>query len=380
MPIAEIKWWQWTLISMLLGTALAYMHLNPFDATNITTMGMVRIERLINAGQVTLGGQKFAPIINVVVYPAIDLPTKSPTSDTPKVVQVKLFVLDATRGEYDPRVCNTDVPYYPHLPLSATTALANETPDTMAARYYGVKSVPRPVMQAIYDANTAIERNPHGAMRAGQRCLMPPKWTPTVLEYLREQGEAIQKAGGGVAADWLTPQVKYAWWAEPKTVWTMWMGGSVLVLGVIWPLALQLLIKGGFAPPPREKLMDMSRYGKGTTEKAAAAMPVAAMTISPEEQERLDALEAKIMADLKEQAAKTPAPPPPEPVEIKKLGTEAVAPVAVQDHEIKTSKDYRGGVFYPVATPPADAATHKKPDAHPSDATHKNDLGPKKDA
>jgi len=375
MPIAEIKWWQWTLISIMLGTALAYMHLNPFDATNITTMGPLRLERFIDGGEVTLGGRKFAPIINVVVYPAIDLPTKTATPDAPKVVQVKMFVLDATKGEYDPRVCNTDVPYYPSLPTSATTALANETPDTMAARYYGVKSVPRPVMQAIYVANRAIELNPHGVLRAGQRCLMPPKWTPTVLEYFQQLGAGMQKAGG-VAADWLTPQVKYAWWAEPKTVWTMWMGGSVLVLGVIWPLALQLLIKGGFAPPPREKLMDMTRYGKGTTEKAPAAMPVAAMTITPEEQERLDALEAKIMADLKEQAAKTPAPPRPEPVEIKKLGTEAVAPVAVQDHELKTSKDYRGGVFYPVATPPADAATHKKPGDHPADAA-KKDEGPK---
>jgi hypothetical protein len=258
-------------------------------------------------------------------------------------------VLDLTKGEYDARVCNADAPYYPHLPTSPVAALANETAETLAERYYGVKTIPREVLQGMQDENKTIENAPHAKLRAGMKYNMPPKWTPTVLEYFQEQ-VAEQAKANPTDGPWL--KVQYAWWSVPRVIWTMWMGGSFLIVGVIWPATLQLLVKGGFGRAPDENLMDLSRFGKGGRGKAKV-VPAAALTMTADEIEEMNALEAKILAELKEQQGSGAQPVAAMPEEIRQLDGQTAAPAAgvVEDQAVKMGKDFGGGVFYPVALP-----------------------------
>jgi hypothetical protein len=45
----------------------------------------------------------------------------------------------------------------------------------------------------------------------------------------------------------------YAWWTDPRYAAAAWVGGSFLLIGGLWPTALNLLAYGTFRAPPDEK-------------------------------------------------------------------------------------------------------------------------------
>ena len=49
----------------------------------------------------------------------------------------------------------------------------------------------------------------------------------------------------------------YAWWAEPRYATAAWVGGSFVLIGLLWPTALNLLTYGRFRAPPEEKGVDL---------------------------------------------------------------------------------------------------------------------------
>ena len=46
---------------------------------------------------------------------------------------------------------------------------------------------------------------------------------------------------------------RYAWWAESRYRAAAWAGGSFVMIGLVWPTAINLLAYGSFRRPPRER-------------------------------------------------------------------------------------------------------------------------------
>jgi hypothetical protein len=65
----------------------------------------------------------------------------------------------------------------------------------------------------------------------------------------------------------------YAWWADARYAAGMWVGGSFLLLGVMWPTLFNLLAFGTLRRPREEK--GTSLWGVKTSHAGSAPRPVA---------------------------------------------------------------------------------------------------------
>jgi hypothetical protein len=145
---------------------------------------------------------------------------------------------------------------------------------------------------------------------------------------------------------------RYAWWANPTAQAAAWFGGSVMLIGGIWPVLLGVLIGAGFGRKraPAEPEYDLDRFGKDEPQR----MSETKRPVSDEELQRLREVEAELERNLARGSAAVSSedPPPAEagspagPVKTLAGGPlEAVAQAASDE-----AKDYRGE-FYPVAHP-----------------------------
>jgi hypothetical protein len=96
---------------------------------------------------------------------------------------------------------------------------------------------------------------------------------PTILELL----EVLKRAKG--------VEYAYAWWNNYPLL--TWFGGSVVLIGVVWPTAVNLLVYRSLFRPREEKGVDL---GNVSTAPAATA----GHELSEEELERLRRLEAEL--------------------------------------------------------------------------------------
>ncbi|MGC4032058.1 MAG: hypothetical protein QM754_10055 [Tepidisphaeraceae bacterium] len=156
-----------------------------------------------------------------------------------------------------------------------------------------------------------------------------------VLNFLAEKKKQIP------TLDW-----RYEWWLSPRAMWPACLGASVLLIGVLWPLALKSLVKLGLAEPPDER-MDLSQVKAVPTE---APTLVAKARGTAEDEEQLTALNANLAANVAGMALATPATAAAAakgetPVRILSATgvDEGEKPAAAQeeDHDFK-------GEFYPV--------------------------------
>ena len=158
-------------------------------------------------------------------------------------------------------------------------------------------------------------------------------------------------ADGHSITDFLTEAAKlgynasfqYRWMEIPKYVYPIWMGGSFVIIGLIWPMLLRMMLGQGLGRAGPEQF-NLRRY-RGSSPKPAAksAGPTA------EDQQRLIDLEQSMLASLKAQQAGEPAAPAaaaPAPAQVVKLAGAAPAqPQAPQSPE--REKTYEGE-YYPV--------------------------------
>ena len=70
----------------------------------------------------------------------------------------------------------------------------------------------------------------------------------------------------------------YAWWAEPRYAMAAWVGGSFVLIGLLWPTALNLLTYGSFRAPPEEKGVDLWKL---KPRRRLAPPPQPAWTVAP---------------------------------------------------------------------------------------------------
>ena len=159
---------------------------------------------------------------------------------------------------------------------------------------------------------------------------------PGVMEFLR------------LAHDYRNVQFTRAWWNE--YVFLTWFGGSVLVIGVIWPCVIDLIIYGRVVRPPREKGIDLSKV------KQPAPVPRAAA--SAHDLDRLRELEEELEHSLAD-GAPVVVGATPDVAPIRELQAEPQSALVADEHD---HKNYRRKAddFYPT-----EDRIHK-----PADSTH----------
>jgi hypothetical protein len=129
----------------------------------------------------------------------------------------------------------------------------------------------------------------------------------------------------------------------PKYVYPSWMGGSLVIIGVIWPALLRMMVNGGLGRD-RSQGFDLRRYKSSAPTAAAAATGTTA-----QDQQQLKELEENMLASLKAQQAGDPPLPPaqgPAQPQIAKLGGAGPAPESVKAAPPQ-EKSYQGE-YYPV--------------------------------
>src|SRR5256885_1518188 len=87
------------------------------------------------------------------------------------------------------------------------------------------------------------------------------------------------------------PPKNCTWTDDWRVRMGSWLGGSVVIIGIGWPLVLMVLIRAGLAPPRpvREPAYDLDRFKS----ENAPTMP-AGREIDPKEIEKLHVLEAEL--------------------------------------------------------------------------------------
>jgi hypothetical protein len=159
----------------------------------------------------------------------------------------------------------------------------------------------------------------------------------------------------GVAKDRPWVSYRYAYWNEPRWTYTIWVGGSLLLLGVIWPLVLRRLAAAGYAgqedddrPSLWQRLFGRKAAASPDADNGvASAAKTSPMSLSEDDLQRIAAMEAGLGDFKVDHGPGGEVDDEAEP-EIKKLVAgpldSATAPVKQE-----VPKEY-AGEYYPTAT------------------------------
>jgi hypothetical protein len=148
-------------------------------------------------------------------------------------------------------------------------------------------------------------------------------------------------------------KVRYAWWAQKPAQFGIWMGGTLVLIGGIWPMLISLMVGAGLGKPKKEQDdYDLDRFGKtpepAKAQQAKPAIPVGEMDRLREMQEQMEknlagaGMQITGSGEATSAAGSTPGAPG-----IRKL-TGAAVEVPLTPAQDDESKEY-GGEYYPVA-------------------------------
>jgi hypothetical protein len=153
----------------------------------------------------------------------------------------------------------------------------------------------------------------------------------TVMDYL-----------GGLASQGVT--YTYAWWAEPKWCFALWMGGGFVVIGIMWPSIINLLAFGSFFRPKQEKGTDLRKVN--ATVEAEIQKPQVTEADLAAVEKLSEKLEGELLAEASSSAPATQGPEKPAPVrDLTAVELEREAEeTAKQEKEFGKDKDD----FYPT--------------------------------
>lgn len=310
MRAEDVSRTQWTIIGLLLGLAFAYMRIQIGQPDPPHAYGLSNLEReLLKPAIRGSDGKDYPWITDLVVYPAETIPGDGAASSPPqRLVLVTFKVMTASDKQWKPD----------------------------------------PAAIQIREPMDSVRRRITGS-------------DMTVRSYLDAVGEELGK--GRVYT--------YAWWAEPKWVYVTWAAMSMLMVGGVWPLALNLLIGAGFGRRSDEKRPSLWQQWKAYRQDAArrartaAANPAAqkkpttgAASLSSEEMDRLSAMEAGLHDFLA--TGSSTADGGDDTVNaapaIRPLTAGPIEPPKADDQK-KEDKSY-GGTFYPTVA----HGKHKRPE------------------
>lgn len=172
----------------------------------------------------------------------------------------------------------------------------------------------------------------------------------TVVDFLNDVRQRNTKLAFSYRSSW-----------EPRRAYLYWTVGSLVAVGVAWPLLLKLLIGTGFGRAPAEPEYDLNRF-KGGLDRAKVVKPP-----PPDAEEQLEqhikAFEEQLEQELTDQPLPRLEPeevPPLTRVQPARVFSGAVEePTAGGEPGVDEHKEY-GGEFYPVVK----KVEHVEKDAH----------------
>jgi hypothetical protein len=332
MGVENLKVWHWMLISLFVGVAiaLAQASMEPADVEHTIKQNHFEIN-LLRQPDAASGNQPW--VRNIVVYP----PRRAYNGVPVQRVEFQWLTRTDKPGvlEYQRCVFNADQPYQPLFPATPYTAQPRDTALSIVQKNIGVANESAVMALMMVNPHTLSKENGH--VTPGREYFIPGPPVDSVRDYLARMSKQY---------NWV--KYRYAWWDEPRSIFTIWMGGCFVVIGVLWPTSLRLLGVGPAAAARDD--YDLSRFGKSAPAKKPAMAATASARLSPEEEKRLAEMEARVIASLAVERGDLPAPAPakaPEPVKVLNAGPlEPPAPVA--EGETEAEKDYKGE-YYPVA-------------------------------
>lgn len=171
----------------------------------------------------------------------------------------------------------------------------------------------------------------------------PPSNTYSILDYVKE----VQTRN---------PDLTYrtAWWAVPPITWSIWMGGSFLLVGVLMPTFIRVMMGAGYMPPPKPKAVAKPAYTyTGGDEEIEGLVKEKKGPMTAAQQEQLEALTAKLQqsvgnASVSTGPVQTGASTSAVTAAIKQLDAKPLEEAKPLTDAPKEDVEW-GGEFYPVA-------------------------------
>jgi hypothetical protein len=358
--VERMRWWQWIALSLGLGALLGYINSfppNPSpDHSSVSPM-IFEIAVMQNSYVDPTTHTRHPCVSGLVIHPIESLKIGD------KTLQYQLvtfsFYVRPTRGQPDGSTQSQTMlaPYpYEPAPRSGPGFLPSQYPgvtryigkrgDTLAsvaAQSYG-HATPQG-MRAIINANPSL-RDARGPADLKIRPFRPYwiPWNPdkghTIADFLDAANLLARQRPGAVAISY-----HYAWWESPNHVYAIWMGGSFLLIGLIWPALLRLMALRADSRQSEDEQY-LARF-KSESSPPPAPAPVPAPV--PDDGQYLRALEGSLEGSLEPSSAPAPPPTIPDPPAVKKLTAEPLPPPA-PPLTPEEKKSYEGE-FYPVARP-----------------------------
>lgn len=143
----------------------------------------------------------------------------------------------------------------------------------------------------------------------------------------------------------------YAWWREPAAVAALWGGGTVLLVGGIWPTLINLMIGAGLGRKrePKKVEYDLDRFGKDYKRQSGPEPKPAKPAITAADRSKLEEMNLALEKDLAASGIAATANPSAATNltagTIRKLEDAPLEVAAVE--KPPEEHDYRGE-FYPV--------------------------------
>jgi hypothetical protein len=352
--VEEMKWWQWIAVSLLIGALLAYSNSSIDLPVVHRSMATSNFEDMLL--RPPLGDTQRPWVTNITVYPQqmIDhgetqVPMQMLTfncivfqEDHPELAKAEPFAM-LVPIPYVPIPRGRPRPDRPYPGITVHVGQEGDTLQSLTTQYYG-KDTPAG-KRAIIAANPVLRDAESWAsmkIELGRDYSIP--WDPnanpphTIQDFLKSAVDA------GIAVKYT-----YAWWDSTKYAYEIWMGGSFLVLGLIFPALIRMMLRGGLGRAEKSEF-ELRKYRPAAIAAKAVAKGPSAMDM-----QQLRELEAQMTATLKAGATEeadetqTAASSTPAPAAApKKLAAGPLETAAQQKQE--EDKNY-GGEFYPVERP-----------------------------
>lgn len=365
--VEQMKWWHWVLISIGLGALLAYVNSGGADTSvNHESLSTVTFETALLLRpwvDPNNPNHRRTWVSDLVVHPVQDVPVGGhivkmqlvsftrlipPDKDHPSGSTQTQFVWAPFPYEPTPRQ-NARPNSFGYPGVSLYVAKKGDTLESLATRFYH-KATPLGVHAIVYANGTLREAHGPADVKivAGRAYWIP--WNPddahTISDFLLAVNQFLVKQQGANA---IPLSFHYRWWENSKYGYEIWMIGTFLIVGVIWPTLLTVMVKGGLGRTTPEEY-DLSRF-KGAPEPGATAKQAAAV-VTQSDMDKLRELEETLAASLKASPIATPSAPsaPVAAPAVQKLagGPPEAAPAAKPQEDEK--REYMGE-FYPVVKP-----------------------------
>jgi hypothetical protein len=351
--IEDMRWWHWMLLSVFAGLALGFINSNAGEPPpEHRSMDSPSFQENLLRAPINDHGVKKSFITNVKVYP----PTTGFSGDMPTAQLVTFNCIiwsdEKDKATNDAYTLAAPIPFialpqgaprigqiYPGI-QAVYLGKKGDTLDSMITSVYGnlasdeLRHQGRAAIIAANRQFAAARSASDMVIRPGVYYFIP--WNPanqkTIVDFL----DSANKSGRSIP-------YKLAWWTNQKYAYPIWLGGSVLTVGIIWPILLRTMLMSGFGRPEKQKALSL-RHVKNVPTPGYKPQQA---ELTSHDLAQLKALEEQMTANLAAGPAVAHEPaPPPAPAQIRKLDGIVEAPTsAAKAEEEKTYK----GVFYPVA-------------------------------